>query len=379
MKRKIFVAVLAVVAIIAVLAGVKVLQIRKMIAFGKSYAPPPETISSAIAHEENWQKTLSAIGSVAAAQGVIVSPEIAGTVGEIDFESGATVKKGDLLLKMDTASEDAQLRAAQSQVALAKLNADRSKTLRADNTVSQSELDTADATLQQAQANADQISAVIGKKNIRAPFDGRLGIRMVNLGEQLQPGKGIVSLQALTPVFVDFSLPQQELSQLATGLKVRATSDSYPSNAFDGELAAINPDLDATTRSVKIRARFENGEQLLRPGMFARVEIILPEEKPVLAIPATAVLSAPFGDSVFVIITAAQAGITNMAATNLVVQQKFIRTGVAHGDFISVESGLTNGDKVATAGIFKLRNGVGVQENNTDTPKPSLNPTPPNS
>jgi membrane fusion protein (multidrug efflux system) len=169
------------------------------------------------------------------------------------------------------------------------------------------------------------------------------------------------------------------LSQLQAGLKVRATSDSYPSNSFEGELAAVNPDLDAMTRSVRVRAKFENADQLLRPGMFARVEVILPEAKPVLAIPATAILSAPYGDSVFVILTAAKAGITNMPSTNLVVQQKFIRTGRTHGDFISVESGLNAGDKVVTAGIFKLRNGVSVQENNVDSPKPSLSPNPPNS
>ncbi|HZF01592.1 MAG TPA: efflux RND transporter periplasmic adaptor subunit, partial [Methylomirabilota bacterium] len=357
-----------------VLAGVKAMQIHALIAMGKSFVPPPETISSAVAHEEKWQDTLSAIGSVAAAQGVIVSPEIAGTVSEIDFESGATVKKGDLLLKLDTSSEDAQLRAADAQTEWAKVSAERLRALRADNTVSQSELDQAEAALKQAQANADTIHATIDKKTIRAPFDGRLGIRLVNLGEQLTAGKGIVSLQSLMPVFVDFSLPQQDLSQLATGLKVRATSDSYPNNFFDGELAAINPDLDVATRSIKLRAKYENAGQLLRPGMFARVEIILPEAKPVLAIPATAILSAPFGDSIFLIEPQTANGKTNLA-----VQQKFIRTGRTHGDFISVESGLKAGDKVATAGIFKLRNGVSVQENNVDTPKPSLTPNPPNS
>ena len=374
MKKKIFIGIIIVVVIFAGLAGVKILQIRSMIAFGKSSVPPPDTISSAVAQEEKWQDTLTAIGSVNAEQGVIVSPEIAGTVSEIDFESGATVKKGDLLLRLDTSLEDAQLRAAAAQVELAKLNADRSEKLRADNTVSQSELDQAEATLKQSQADADAISATIDKKTIRAPFDGRLGIRLVNLGEQLDVGKGIVSLQSLTPVFVDFSLPQQDLSQLATGLQVRVTTDAYPDKSFVGELTAINPDLDAMTRSVKMRARFENADQLLRPGMFVRAEVILPQEQDVLAIPSTAILSATFGDSVFVITPQVADG-----KTNLVVQQKFIRTGKTHGDFVSVESGLKAGDKVATAGLLKLRNGVSVQENNEDTPKPSLTPTPPNS
>jgi len=371
MKKLILAGIGVVVLVLLVVAGIKVMQIRKMMAM--KWPAEVETISSAVAQEQKWQSVLSAVGSVAAEQGVTVAPEIAGTVSEIDFESGASVHKGDLLLKMDTSSEDAQLRAADAQAEWAKVSAERDRKLRADNTVSQSELDQAEATLKQAQANADAIRATIDKKTIRAPFDGRLGIRLVNLGEQLDVGKGIVSLQSVESVFVDFSLPQQDLSQLKTGLKVRATSDSYPSNNFEGDLTAINPDLDMMTRSVRVRAKFENADQLLRPGMFVRAEVLLPEEKPVLAIPATAILRAPFGDSVFVIEPAAK------GSTNLVVQQKFVRTGTARGDFISVESGLNTGDSVASSGIFKLRNGVSVQINNEDTPKPSLTPNPPNS
>ena len=370
MTRKIIIGIGGVLAVVVVLAGIKASQIHSLIAFGNSFVPPPETISSAVAHEEKWQDVLPAVGSVNAEQGVIVSPEVAGTVTEIHFESGATVSKGDLLVKLDTSSEEAQLRAAEAQAELARLNLERTSKLRADNTVSQSELDSADATLKQSQANANAIRATIDKKNIRAPFAGKLGIRLVNLGEQLDVGKGIVSLQSLSPVFVDFSLPQQALSQLKTGLKVRATADAYPDAHFDGELAAINPDLDPVTRSVRIRAKFENAGELLHPGMFVRVEVILPEEKPVLAIPSTAVLSAPFGDSVFVI----EPQVAN-GATNLVVEQKFIRTGRTHGEFVSVESGLKAGDRVVSAGIFKLRNGMSVQENNAITPAKLPKPT----
>ena len=374
--KKIIIGLVIVVVVAVALGLVKGLQIGTMIAAGKSFVPPPETISSAVAHEEKWQDTLPAVGSVTAAQGVIVSPEIAGTVSEIAFESGATVNQGDLLVKLDAASEEAQLRAAESQTEWAKVSAERLRKLQADKTVSQSELDQAEAALKQATANADTIRATIAKKNIRAPFAGRLGIRLVNLGEQLEVGKGIVSLQALTPVFVDFSLPQQNLSQLATGLVVQVTSDSYPGTNFTGELAAINPDLNAMTRSVQLRAKFENADQLLRPGMFVHVSVILPQAEAVLTVPATAVLSAPFGDAVYLI----EAQVAN-GATNLVAQQKFIRTGRTHGDFVSVESGLKAGDRVVTSGLFKLHNGSSVQENNaaTDSPKPSLTPTPPNS
>lgn len=374
MKRKIIYGAVVVLAVFIALAVVKALQIHAIIAFGKSYAPPPETIASAVVRSEKWPDALTAVGSVSADQGVTVAPEISGTVREIAFESGAAVNKGDLLVKLDTSLEDAQLRAAQAQAELARLTAERTKKLLADKTVSQSELDTAEAAWKQAQANADAILATIDKKTIRAPFSGRLGIRLVNLGEQLDAGKAIVSLQSLTPVFVDFSLPQQDLEKLQTGLKVRVTSDAYPGKQFEGELTAINPGLDATTRSVGLRAKFANAEKLLRPGMFMNVAVELPGEQNVLAIPSTAVLSAPYGDAVYLVQMQATNGVTN-----LVAQQKFIRTGRAHGDFVSVESGLKVGDRVVSAGLFKLHNGSPIQVNNTNTPPVSLSPNPPNS
>lgn len=374
MKRQIIVAVGIVIAIFIVLAGVKALQIKTLINFGKTYVPPPETVSSATATEENWHDTLTAIGTITADQGVIIAPEIAGTVTEIDFESGANVNKGDLLLKLDASTEEAQLRSAEAQADLARVTAERTRKLRADGTSSQSELDQAEATLKQAEGNADNIRATIDKKNIRAPFTGQLGIRQVNLGEQIDVGKGVVSLQALSPVFADFTLPQQDLAKISTGLSVRVTTDSYPGTNFEGEITAINPDLESDTRSVKLRAKFANADKLLRPGMFIRAEVLLPGDEKVLVIPSTALLSAPYGDAVYVITPTVADG-----KTNLVVQQKFIRTGRAHGDFVSVVTGLQPGDEVVTAGIFKLRNGVNVSVNNTDTPQPSLTPRPPNS
>jgi membrane fusion protein (multidrug efflux system) len=373
MERKYLTAITIVLAVILGLAGVKTWQIRTLIAAGQAFVPPPETISAAVAREEKWQDTLTAIGSINAVQGVTVSPEIAGKVSEITFESGAVVVKGDLLVRLDTSSEEAQLRAIEAQVELAQLNADRTRQLRTNNTVSQSELDAVEATLKQEQGNADTIRATIEKKTIRAPFAGQLGIRLVNLGELLDVGKPIVSLQALLPVFADFSLPQQELARLKTGLAVRVASDTYPDQHFDGTLTAINPDLDATTRSVRLQATFANAEQLLRPGMFVRVEVIFPDEQTVLAVPATAILSAPYGDSVYVIESHPA---KNGGKPEAVVSQKFVRTGRSHGDFISILTGLKAGDRVVSAGVFKLRNGMSVQENNETTPKPSNSPKP---
>jgi membrane fusion protein (multidrug efflux system) len=373
MIRKILIAVVIVVAVVGVLAGVKALQIKKLIDSGKDYAPPPESVSFAVVREDKWQGMLTAIGSIMAVQGVTVTPEIPGLIREINFESGAVVAQGDVLLRLDTSLEEAQLRALEAQEELAKLNAARERTLRGQNMVSQAELDAAESTLKQAQGNADAIRATIQKKAIRAPFAGRLGIRLVNLGQYLDTGKPIVSLQSLTPVYMDFSLPQQELARLKTGMIVRVTTDTYPGRKFEGKLTAMNPDLDQSTRSVGLQATIDNADQSLRPGMFARVEVLLPEEQPVVIIPATAVLSAPFGDSVFVIESKPA---KDKGKPQLTVRQQFIRAGQARGDFVSVESGLKAGERIASAGIFKLRNGMAVIESNELAPKAEIAPRP---
>ena len=372
MKRKLLLSFVLLLVVVGVLAGIKTLQINALIAAGKAFAQPPETVSSFVAREEKWQGMLNAIGSVVAVQGVVITPEIPGLVQEIAFESGATVSKGDLLVRLDASLEKAQLSAVEAQVQLAEVNLQRIRTLSDQNMVSKSELDAADATLKQYKGNADAIQATIDKKTIRAPFTGRLGIRQINLGQNLDTGKAIVSLQALTPIYAEFSLPQQELARLKTGMAVHLATDAYAGRQFEGTLTAINPDLDPATRSVGLQATLDNSEKLLRPGMFTRVEILLGEEKNVLIIPATAVVSAPYGDSVYVI----EPGSDGKGKEQLIVHQQFIRTGVARGDFIAVETGLKPGQKVVSAGGFKLRNGISVIENNNLVPKASENPRP---
>jgi membrane fusion protein (multidrug efflux system) len=373
MKGKIAVAILILIVIISMLAIPKVLQIKTLIKAGEEASEPPVKISTVVVREEKWQGLVKSIGTVVAVHGVTLTPEIAGTVQDITFESGAVVAKDDVLLRMDVSSEEAQLRAVESQAELARINLKRAQALRADNTVSQSELDTAEATLKQYEANADAIRTTIRKKTIRAPFAGRLGIRQVNLGQYLDAGKSIVSLQSLEPVYVNFSLPQQELSRIKTGMRVRITSDASPDREFEGALTAVNPDLDPVTRSVGLQATFENGEQVLRPGMFVRVNVLLPEEKAVLVIPATAVLSAPFGDSVYVVESRQS---TNGAAAGLFVRQQFIRLGQNRGNLLSVESGLKAGDRIVGAGLFKLRNDMPVTENNAIAPDTSATTAP---
>ena len=323
-----------------------------------------------MALEDKWPETLPTVGSISAVQGVRLTAEIPGTVSKIAFESGAVVNKGDLLVSLDTSTEEAQLRSLEAQLEWAQTNLARYVSLRTENTVSQSELDQAETDLKQKQANADAVRATIAKKVIRAPFAGSLGIRQVNEGQYLEAGKLIVSLQALSPVYGDFSLPQQELARLKPGLRVMVTTDTYPDKQFSGTLTALNPDLDALTRSIRLQATFTNAEQLLRPGMFARMEVVFPEEQSVLAIPATSVLSAPYGDSVFVIEPS-----TNSAG-GLVVRQQIVRVGRLRGELISVTTGLKPGERVVTSGIFKLRNGMSVVVNNTLTPAADKKPNP---
>jgi len=373
MKSRIAIGILVVLVVFGALAGVKTLQIKKLIENGKAFVPPPESVSSAVVREDKWQGSLTAIGSVAAVQGVTITPELPGLVREVAFDSGAVVRKDDLLVRLDTTAEEAQLRALEAQADLARINVERERTLRSQNLVSQAELDTAEATLKQTTANADAVRATIEKKTIRAPFAGRLGLRQVNLGQYLDAGKPIVVLQSLEPVYVEFSLPQQELAQLKTGMRVGITTDAYPGRHFEGKLTAITPNLDQSTRSVGLQATLENPDHLLRPGMFARVAVFLSQEQEVLVIPATAVLSAPYGDSVYVI--EPNSG-TNGASSGLVVRQQFVRVGPPHGDFLSVKSGLKPGERIVSSGIFKLRNGMAVIENNEIVPKSDLAPRP---
>jgi membrane fusion protein (multidrug efflux system) len=373
--KKVIIGIAIVLLVVAGLGGIKALQIKTLIASAKNFSQPPETVASTVVREEKWQGILTAIGSVTAVQGVTITPELAGTVREINFESGATVAKGDLLVKLDTSSEEAQLRSLEAQVQWAKVTLDRQTSLRTNQLVSQSDYDSAEAAWKQAVANADAVRAIIEKKTLRAPFAGQLGIRQVNLGQYLDAGKPIVSLQSLTPVYTDFSLPQQELGKLKPGMQVRVTADTYPDRNFDGKLLALNPDLDLTTRSVALRATFDNPDQLLRPGMFVKVAVLLPEEENVLVVPATAVLRQPYGDSVFVIEPAPEK--VGQKPGGLVVRSQIVKTGEARGDLITVTTGLKSGERVVSAGGLKLRNGMAVSENNDLVPKSEKSPHPP--
>ncbi|PYK41198.1 MAG: efflux transporter periplasmic adaptor subunit, partial [Verrucomicrobia bacterium] len=288
------------VALIILLVGIKGLQISKMMAAGKEITPPPVTVTSAVVKEENWAPVLPAIGSVSAVQGAIVATELGGVVSEIKFENGGVAKKGDVIVKLDASQEEALLRSAEAEAELARTDLERAQGLASQKVVSKAELDAAESKFRRLTAIADQMRSNIRKKTLVAPFDGQLGIRQVNVGQMINAGQQIVPLTSLDPVYVDFALPQQHLAQLAQGLEVRVRSDAAPGREFKGKLTAINSMVDPVTRNVSVQATLENPDHALRPGMFAKTEVELPEKRPVLVIPGSAVSYAPFGDSVFV-------------------------------------------------------------------------------
>ena len=354
----------------------KLSQFKAMGAAAEAMVMPPETVTSFEAKADTWENSLTTTGSLAAVQGVTIGAEMPGKIVKIGFEAGATVKAGDLLVQLDTTSEEAQLRAAEASAALANANLNRAKELRTANTNSPAELDAADAQAKAAAAQAEGYKAVIAKKTIRAPFDGRLGLRLVNLGQILKDGEPITTLQTLDPIFVNFSLPQQQLAQVVVGHTVRLRSDVAADKVFEGKVTAISPEVDAVTRTVRVQATLSNKEELLRAGMFANVEVVLPNRTNVLAIPATAILYAPYGDSVFVIDEKKN---EKTGQTEKILRQQFVRLGAARGDFVSVVDGLKAGETVVSVGVFKLRAGMSVTIDNRLAPKPELAPKPSNS
>ncbi len=376
MKKRILLSLLGLLLVIGILAGVKGLQIFKMMGKKESFTPPPETVTTAQAHPDSWDTSLPAVGSLEAVQGVTIAAELPGKVVHIAFTPGTQVQAGSILLQQDTSSEEAQLQAAEASAALAKVNFERLRQLIETNAVSQAALDDGEAKHKQAVAQTLEIRAAIAKKTIRAPFSGRLGIRLVNLGQILKEGDPIVSLQAMDPIFVNFMLPQQELSRIQPGFSVRITSDALPGQTVAGKITAINPQADNATRNVRVQATAANKEERLHPGMFAAVAVVLPAKNQVLIIPATSVLPAPYGDSVFVVEEKTN---EKTGKPGQVVRQQFVRLGEKRGDFVAIASGLDAGATVVSSGVFKLRNGQGVLINNALNPKFSLNPKPDNS
>ncbi len=356
-------------AVIAGLATVKYKQIAGLIHAGKvaqAAGPPPEVVGSAVAAEDSWEKTLSAVGSVAAVRGVTVSNESAGVVSAIHFESGATVKAGQVLVELDTSVERAQLASAGARKELAAISAGRSRKLVDSAAISAAQLDGDEAQLKTSSADFGALQAQIDRKTVRAPFAGRLGIRAVNLGQYLNPGTAVTVLESMGSVYVDFSLPQQELADVRVGVPVRVRLTGEANTELTGVIGAIDPSVDTTTRTIKLRASVPNPRDLLRPGMFVKVTVVLNAKNRVVTAPATSVVHASYGDSVFVV---------ENGASGKVARQQFVRLGAARGDFVAIADGVKSGQELVTSGAFKLRNGGRVVVDNSIQPSPMLQPS----
>jgi membrane fusion protein (multidrug efflux system) len=370
-RKGIAIAIALLVTICVFAFGIKALQIGKMMSTPQTM--PPTTVSSVSVKEEDWAPRLTAVGSVSAVQGAVVSAELAGVVSEINFENGGEAKKGEVLMKLDASQEEALLRSAEAEAQLAQTDLERSRDLAMKKVVSSAELDSAQSKFRRLNAVVDQVRSSIAKKTLIAPFDGQLGIRQVNVGQMINAGQQVVPLTSLDPVFADFALPQQYLGQLTPGLEVHVTTDAIPSRVFNGKLTAINSMVDSSTRNITLQATLDNSDHALRPGMFAKAEVMLPEKHKALVVPGSAISYAPFGDSVFVIEKKKD---EKTGKESQVIRQQFVRVGEGRGDLVAITQGLKAGETIVSTGVFKLRNGMSVTINNDLAPNPQVNPHP---
>lgn len=363
------IAVASLFGVFVVVAGIKATQVMAMIESGANTPASSETVSTFTAEVQHWPNTYSAMGSVEASEGIRITAEVAGKVKEIRFKSGEQVKKGTVILVQESGNEQAQLSAAEARLRLAKSNHERLVELRKRNTVSQSELDTAVQQMESALGDVNDLKTTLEKKLVRAPFDGRLGIRQVDLGEDLQVGGEIVSLQATNSVRVNFPVPQFWLVQMSRGLPVEVSVGDGSDSTMKGQITAIGAEISTATRNAIVQSYLDNDKNQLIPGMAVETKVTLSDPQEVLAVPATAVIYAPFGDTVFIIEPGEKEG-------TFKARQQFVRLGKARGDFIEIIEGLTAGDVVASAGAFKLLNGQAVTVSSKPVPEYKLDPNP---
>lgn len=364
-KTLVTVAILA--AIIGVILFFYSMNIKAMAAAGAMTGPPPVAVATADVSEMEWPVESAAIGTITPVQGVTLSVEVPGTITELSFESGQPVKKGDVLAKLDSRSERAQLSAVEAARDLAKLSLDRSKQLLERQTISQAEFDAADAEYKQALANVQNAKSAIDKKEIVAPFDGRLGIRRINLGQYLTAGEAVVSLQSIDPIYVSFFLPQKELAYLKVGLPVETTSDAFPGQQIIGKISALAAEVDASSRMIEVQATLPNPNGLLAAGMFVNVRIEQADPRPLRAVPASSVLYASYGNSIYTVIPVE-------GGQGYTANQKFVKLGERRGDYVEVIEGLELDERIVTDGAFKLYPGASLILQDDRAPVPQLNP-----
>lgn len=360
----------AMAVLLTALGFVKFRQIQTAVHAASSFQPPPESVTSIVARQDEWPGTMAVIGTVEAVHGVTVAADLPGIVSKITFDSGQSVREGDVLVELDTRQERAQLAALEAQRDLAGITYKRTQQLVSEGVISRQDYDQATAQQKSTEANVAEIRATIERKTIRAPFSGALGIRKVNLGQYLAGGGAIVPLQSLNPIYVDFGVPQQSAGQVRVGQVLRVTSEDLAGAVFAGRVTAIDSVVDEATRNIQVQATLPNPAGKLRPGMFVQVELGVGASRPVIALPASAINYAPYGDSVYVITDLKN----QKGEAYRGVRQQFVKVEGARGDQVAVVSGIKPGDEVVTSGVFKLRNGAAVQVNNKV--QPGNNPAP---
>lgn len=370
-KRKLAAASIAFCLAAGILCGLgiyKYVQIRRAQEAASKFQLPPAVVTSMTTRQEEWVSILNSVGSLQAVNGVTVSADLPGIVESIHFASGTEVKQGDLLVKLDTRQEEAQLIAAKAKQDLAAHNLKRAQELYMKNVSAHSEYDAAVAAFQENVGNVKEIETQIARKTIRAPFSGLLGIRQVNMGQYLQSGDKIVSLQSLNPIYANFSLPQANLVQLQKAKQVLVYAEGTGTHPYEGIITALDSIIDNSTANLKAQATVLNKNGLLRPGMFVHIEVRLPMARKVIAVPVSAISYSPYGDSIFVI--------QPRKGRGLEVTQRFVKLGETRGDRVVIESGLDVGKEVATSRIFSLRSGSVVRIDNLVQPSNQLSPQP---
>lgn len=357
-----------------VLGGVYGFQVLKSDLIAKAlseYAAAPQTVSAVTATKQQWTPELKGVGTLRAGAGVDVTTEIPGIVDEITFESGHDVAAGTVLLHLRMNDSLSRLKQLQALATLAELTYQRDVRQLRDKAVSQATVDSDLANLRSARAQVDAQQALVDQKTIRAPFAGRLGIRQVDTGQYLNPGAPIVTLQALDPMLIDFSVPQQQIAKVKVGEVLTVRLDAFPGKAFSGRVIAINAKIDVGTRNVQVRAQVANQDRLLLPGMFARLDLWTGAPEPIITLPQTAITFNPFGSTVFVI---EEHGKDKDGKPQLTVHQTIVKTGDTRGDQVAVVSGLNEGQRVVSSGQLKLRNGTVVTIDNSVQPSDSADP-----
>ena len=371
MKKQVGITLLVILFLTAVLSVIKVSQIRKAMAEHARFGPPPTAVTTTVATKASWRETFNTVGSFVAIQGSTLSAKESGNVVAVRFDSGSKVKAGDVLLELDSSVEQANLKGALARLEYAKQNLTRAQNLRGQSAMSLSTLEDAQSKVRQGESEVQSIRAAIERKTIVAPFDGRAGIRTVNVGSYVDAGAAIVPLYSINPIYFNFSVPQQFAPLLTTGVPVSVTVDAFKERTFTGEVTAVNPNIDEVLRTITIQATVQNSKEELLPGMFGAVNLEVGNAEPLIIIPATSVSYATYGNTVYVV----ERKKDDKGQDVTTVRQQIVQLGRARGDFVSVVKGLNEGDEIVALGTFKLRSGAAITIKPSSSEAPSLKPS----